>query len=158
MKLQYVEKQGGMVSAKDLNTVVREINRIVRRDGEATPAAVVEEARSESSPIHGYFNWDDTKAAELYRRWQARMLIASVRVIYKGPSEISTTRAFVNVITTSDGKAQQGYIGIARAMSSKEIRAQLIETALQEVSDWKNRYQHLTELAAIFDAIDKTTQ
>jgi len=32
---------------------------------------VVDEARKKNSPLHPYFNWDDTKAAHQYRLWRA---------------------------------------------------------------------------------------
>ena len=62
-------------------TQLEALKAIAARDGGLLrPAAVVEAARDESSPLHGAFCWDDTKAAELYRLDQAQRLIRSFRV------------------------------------------------------------------------------
>lgn len=157
MKLQLTVNRNGRVKPENVNIVAREINRIQRRDGTVTAVAVVEEARPESSPIHKYFTWDDTQAAEAYRRWQARMLIASVRVIYDGAKEATSVRAFVNVISNDGEQNERGYIGIARVLSDKDLRAQMLDDAMSEINEWRERYNHLTELASIFDAIEKIT-
>ena len=62
-----------------------ELQSIYERRGELTPDIVLEEARPKSSPIHDRFEWDNTKAAEAWRREQAHELIRSVRVVYRKP-------------------------------------------------------------------------
>ncbi len=52
--------------------------------GRLTPGAVVEAARSPNSALHRHFEWDDRKAAEAYRRDQAREIIAVIRVEQDG--------------------------------------------------------------------------
>lgn len=49
--------------------------------GVLTPEAVVEDAKSKASPLHGQFQWNVKQAA--YQHWldQARSLIRSVRVV-----------------------------------------------------------------------------
>lgn len=43
--------------------------------GEFSAKEILEVARSNRSPIHKYFNWDDTDAAEKYRLIQAQKMI-----------------------------------------------------------------------------------
>jgi len=157
MKLTYTSKPNGVVKEKDVAQVAKEILRIERRHGTTSPSVVVDEARSESSPLHSYFTWDDTEAAEAHRRWQARVLVASVRVIYQGRSGPSTVRAFVNVVTTNGKDTSQGYMNITKVMSNAQLREQMLEAALNEITQWRERYNHLTELVSIFDAIDEIT-
>ena len=57
------------------------INEIYQRDGEVKPSTLLEEARSESSPIHNAFEWDNTKAGHEFRLIQARTWIRKVRII-----------------------------------------------------------------------------
>lgn len=49
--------------------------------GVLTPEAVVEDAKSKASPLHGQFTWNTKEAA--YQHWldQARSLIRTVRVV-----------------------------------------------------------------------------
>jgi hypothetical protein len=42
-----------------------------RFKGQVTAKELLAEARSPKCPVHKYFEWDDTKAAELYRLRQA---------------------------------------------------------------------------------------
>lgn len=147
-------KNWGMVPKDKIPIVVREIERIESRDGVITADAVLKAATPASSPLHEYFEWNNTEAAKKYRLWQARMLIRSVAVVYEEDGRGKYNRGFVNLNVTTDGTTERGYIGIARAMNDTELRAQLLEQAKQEAVDWRNRYRNLTELASVFDAID----
>jgi len=46
------------------NRVKAELDKLAV-DGKLTAQAVVDAAREESSPLHGYFEWDDNKAANI---------------------------------------------------------------------------------------------
>jgi hypothetical protein len=50
-----------------------------QNSGHITAEQVVAAARDENSPLHDYFDWDDTTAAEKYRLMQGRTLIRTVR-------------------------------------------------------------------------------
>src|ERR1700691_4847214 len=58
------------------------LEAIKEKRGKLTPELVVDEARSESHPLHKRFEWDDTIAGESWRREQARKLIIEVEVTY----------------------------------------------------------------------------
>lgn len=55
--------------------VAAELARLYQRDGKLTAEGVVDEARSEDSPLHSHFEWDDEKAGHEYRLIQARRLL-----------------------------------------------------------------------------------
>ena len=63
-------------------TIEKELRALHSRDGVLTCEAVVREARAKSSPLHGYFTWDDSRAAERYRLIEAGRLIATVKIEY----------------------------------------------------------------------------
>lgn len=50
--------------------------------GVLTPALVVDVARDDQHPLHPRFEWNDTVAAERFRREQAHILIKSVHLTY----------------------------------------------------------------------------
>lgn len=69
-----------------------------------TPQVVVDEARLAEDEagllLHGQFDWNDPTAAESWRRFQARKLMASQRVVYREATEDSpekSVRAFLPV-------------------------------------------------------------
>lgn len=151
MKLLTEAKSGGLIKKSELKIVMRELVRIEKRDGKLTPEIIVDEARDLTAPLHSFFTWNDGEAAELYRRWEARKLIASVAVVYDGAKERTAVRAFVSLTDADD---ERGYYGMARVLSDNELRSQMLADALAEVKQWRERYQHLEELAKIFHAID----
>lgn len=61
-------------------------------------------------------------------------------------------RAFVNV--EADGET--GYVSTFAAMSSMELRKQVLTKAFNELEAWSARHAELSELARIFAAIDET--
>jgi hypothetical protein len=132
--------------------VGQELTQIEKAEGRVTPAAVVDRARSSNNVLHGFFEWDDSKAADQYRIEQARGLIQCVVVKAVGDAEPSSpVRAFVN-LSGSDGRE---YLGIMRVMSDDVKREQLLRKAKQELDEWRARYRGLQEFASVFAAIER---
>lgn len=61
-------------SELDPQKVGEELARILDEDGEITPEGLLRRAQDPSNYLHSAFEWDDKKAAEKYRRRQARDL------------------------------------------------------------------------------------
>jgi hypothetical protein len=124
-----------------------------RHNGLLEPEMVVDAARDETSPLHPHFTWDDAAAAEEFRKGEARELVRSLTVdISRSNIETKTVRAFVNVDVDGD----QGYVSTFTAMSSEELRRQVLSRAFAELEAWRARHAELSELARIFAAIDET--
>jgi len=67
------------LKALDPQMVGEQIEKLrLKRGGSFDAVDLVNEARSRYSPLHDIFEWDDTEAAELYRRQQARHLLSCV--------------------------------------------------------------------------------
>lgn len=128
-----------------------EIRRIEQESGGfITPAAVVDAARPEDAPLHPVFTWDDSRAAELYRREEARHLIRSVRVLTEGGDTEMPLR-YVNVIVNKESV----YTSTFRALGDEEMRQQVIADAIAYLRGAQKRYQHLNELADVTAAMGK---
>ena len=109
-------------------------------------------AKAKSSPLHDLFEWDNDKAGEQYRLWQARELIrVSIRFL---PESGTNTRVYVSLRSdrTEDGG---GYRSMVEVMSDSDQRAQLVSDVLAELKAIREKYAELKELAEIFEAIDK---
>ena len=76
-----------------------ELTRLYNTYGSLKPSTVVEEARAESSPLHGDFEWEDGKAAHQHRLHQARTLI---RVHFLITDKGRETIVHVPPVTTSE--------------------------------------------------------
>lgn len=115
--------------------VRNELMKIHNQHGVLTPYLVVDEARDPAHPLHSRFEWDDSEAAEKYRRVQARKLIGIARVTYAEGSETTpekSVRAFHSV-PASDGN------GNVYEPSEKIARDPILsELKLREFDrDWK---------------------
>lgn len=109
---------------------------------------VLEAARDESSPLHKHFEWDDTKAAEAFRREQARNLIQRCHITVLMP-EPTNVRAFVQL---SSEKA--GYRHISDVLGTPDARRQLLEDIASRVAYWRAQ-AHTYGLTEIAPAIDR---
>lgn len=134
-----------------------ELRKIAQRDGKVTPEAVVEAARSATSPLHSHFQWNNDKAAGEYRLWQARQLIAVV-VFERAPNDMQ--RSFTSVVLekeTPSGEvvAERAYIETKKALEDPKLRQQILDEAIKEAKHWSCKYRHFEELAEIVRAIDE---
>lgn len=119
-------------------------------DGYLRPADVVEFARDPDTALHTQFEWDDSEAAAQYRLIQARTVIRmDVTVISSSPAPI---RANVSLLT--DRQAGNGYRQMVDVLADEDLRRQLLAQALSELQTVKRRYEHLSALARVWDAVD----
>lgn len=125
---------------------------IKRKRGALNPKLVVDAARSEDSPLHDSFEWDDTVAGEAWRREQARKIIMSVEVSYvRGDGTKSRMRQYYAV------KRENVYnYETPEEISSDPISREILLSSMER--DWKeleNRYHDLEEF---WDLVEETTK
>ena len=113
-----------------------------------TPEDVVKAARPASSPIHAYFEWNNTKAARAYRLEQAAYLLRSINAVVKivGKVQSEVTRAYVS-LTDVGRHAKDDYKEIDFVLNNKAALAKLLQRAIDEMQVFVNKYHHLVALA-----------
>lgn len=104
--------------------IVATIAALEDRRGRLTAEQVVEEARPPSSPIHGCFEWDDSKAAESWRIEQARDLIKRVKIVIE--VEEKKVRVVAYVRDADKEATEPGYRALMR-VEKRGARAILAE-------------------------------
>lgn len=135
--------------------VVDALRGLYERDGRLTPPQVVAAAADPDSPLHDRFCWDDTEAADRYRKVQARRLIQDVMVVIERPDRSTVgVRAYVNVtVDVGDDEAdppdEREYVATVDALANPDQRQQVLRRAEAWAQAWKRRYQHLVEFDAI---------
>ena len=102
---------------------------------------VLEEAKDEDSILHRHFEWDNSEAAELYRRQQARALIQKCR-IQLVETEAVQIRAFVSLPT--DRNAGGGYRLTSEVVSDASMKEELLHDIRLTISRW-SRKLHLLD-------------
>lgn len=146
------------LSKKESKAVIKELQGIEKQNGVITAKAVVQRAKNESSPLHRFFNWDDTKAANEYRLWQARMIVARVYVSTPDTDPNKPVlRAFVNISPGEDiydaDSSGRGYIGIENAKKSAPLRDQVLQYAKDQLFRWEERFGAMQEFFEVSVAI-----
>jgi hypothetical protein len=63
-----------------MNNIVKEELKKLEQKGKLSPLDVIDAAKNPKSPLHQYFEWDDTEAARKYRIEQARELIRTIKI------------------------------------------------------------------------------
>lgn len=123
-----------------------------------SPALIVDDARSDDSPLHPIFTWDDSVAAEKWRHEEARMLVRHIRVEYVADDGASDKRphAFISVTERSSGEPR--WLPNVEVLSDEEYRGQVLDKAIDGLVEWRWRYSDLSELATLFAVIDKTVR
>jgi len=133
--------------------IIDEIQKLVdENDGVLMPEAVVESATPEESPLHKYFTWDDTAAAHKYRMEEARGLLQIVVRVIERPK---ANPIYMRVVTslTSDRSHGGGYRLTTNVLSEKDLRAQFIQDALDEMRSFRRKYEGIIELVDVFAAM-----
>lgn len=110
--------------------------------GRLTPDAVLQDARSKSSPLHDQFEWDDSEAAKQWRLSQARELIRSVRIEIQTETRIVSTVCYVRDPGAGE---EQGYVEVAKLRDDKSLARDALMAELRAASALFERARTLAE-------------
>jgi len=147
----------GRTFAVSADIVGRKLEQLKMENGHVDPADLVDAARPKDSVLHKLFEWDDTKAAELYRRNQAGNIIRSISVSIEESK--TPEKAYINIVPTNSGQKKTGiYMNLRDAMESPEYREIILNNAKNEMRIFRSKYSHLKELAKVISAIDEALE
>ena len=122
----------------------------LERDGGLTAERLVDVSRPEDAPLHKEFEWDDSKAAELYRHSQGRTLIrhlVTVEVDEKGREY--QERVIFHV------ESENAYMTKEAIVRNPDALESLKQQALREMISFKTKYKRVKELQPVFNAMDE---
>lgn len=135
-------------SAAVAGSVCEELDRTVG----LTPENLVDASRPEDAPLHQEFEWNDELAAEEYRKTQARLLISNLSIVIE-EQKLEPVRAFFSL--QSGFRKNSGlYESTITILGDDLKREKLLETAKKELEAFKKKYEMLSELANVFEAIN----
>lgn len=120
--------------------------------GKITPEQLVEAARSEGSPLHRYFEWDDKEAADKYRLMQARTLIRSCKF------NVTVNNRKVELpLYSRDPEADtgdQGYVETARIRGQEDLAREIIVTEFKRAATQLRKARHLAMYFQMTEEVD----
>lgn len=156
--IEYMSKEESKVVRKRKTQVIEEsLAVIVKKTGNITASQIVDVARSPKHPLHEYFTWDDTEAAEKWRKAQATaMIMATQYVCYlkaakKGRKPVEATAAMkaTPVRRYLPAFTAEGFRERADVLSDEEARKFLVERKLSVLRGWCRSVVDVPELDAL---------
>jgi hypothetical protein len=138
--------------------IQRELEQIRKEnDGLLKAEMVVEYASDPNSAMHSWFTWEDTEAAEQWRLHEARMLIRINITMVQNEEESLPMRIYVSMETDRYNGDGGGYRSMEEVLTDVQLRDSLLSQAAREFDRWKAKYEHLTELAEVFAAMERVS-
>lgn len=112
--------------------------------GRLTPDIVVDVARDPGHPLHNRFEWEDSVAAESWRRAQAHELIRLAKVVYREATETERAR---HVRAFHAVRTEQGHVyEPAEKVAGDPFQSRLLMADMER--EWKalrRRYEEFEE-------------
>ena len=140
-------KWGFMQFKADPEKVWREIQQI---GDQYTPQDVLEYARDPQTELHKCFDWDNTTAAEKWRKQQARWVCNSLVV------EIEQTKhSFKEYRIIQHDREDMVYRPVTYTIKDEDQYKRLVRRAMQELKAWKDRYKEIVELKNVIEEIER---
>lgn len=140
---EYSWKVGSYFSKSDANKIGQELE-FIEKTNDLNAKNVVDYAREHTnSELYNIFDWNDTTAAEKYRRDVASRVISSIRVeIIEDKTKKTNTpiKAYVQVAK------RQNFEPIEVFVKDTDKYQILLEKAYRELNGVKDRYTELTEI------------
>lgn len=154
----YRARPGHGLSNKDAAVVGPILRDLTESAGRLDPKLIVTSARPKTSPLHRYFEWDERKAADQYRVWQARQLVKSIEIVVQE----ERIPAFYSVAMT-DNEQDREYMPLQDVLTDATLLAKTKTRFRRDIERVKNEYDLFRKVAAfeefagaVMDSIDET--
>ena len=127
------------------------LDHLLQTKGDIENKTIIDDARNKDSPIHAHFEWNNRKAADLYRIEQAIYLRTNLHIAEGEADKPTLIRAFVRVVVDEETT----YQNIIVAYQDDDLRQQIIDRARDELEAWQGRYGAYSEFRPIMKALQK---
>jgi hypothetical protein len=123
-------------------------------DNLVKPEKLIERAESPLSPLHRYFEWDDSKAAEAWRVSQARYLIRSFTI------EIEPLKIVPAFVSLSDDRKRPGggYKWFAEVLPQDQLKRNFLLTVLSDIENLTRRVEDEPVIKPVREAVIQARQ
>lgn len=141
MKNKYEWKIDSFAKDVDPDLAVKELERIENVYGALTPENILEGSKNEEAYLHKLFNWDDQKAANLYRLQQARQILNNIEITIVSDGEPRQMPLYETIVkdNTRVYKSIQEFTG----PDAEQVRQQTI----REINALKNKLSFFSQFS-----------
>ena len=138
---------GGLKFNADPEKVWEELQKI---GDQYTPQDVLNYARDKHTELHKCFDWNDTTAAEKWRKQQARFVCNSLVVTVI--EEEQPMREFRIIQHDTEERV---YRPVTLTVHNKDQYGRLLDMAKREMKSFKERYAEIVELRNVIEEIER---
>jgi len=143
---QYKPREGSIITKEQAQQFGERISNLIQGTGKVTTTEVLNDAKKQSSPLHNWFEWDNTKAAEQYRKDQARYLLRNIVEVVIIEGVRTPARSFFGVQSTS--KQEGYYVTVKDATTKTDYRKELLDKVIVHL-------ENTTTLMRLFKQYEK---
>lgn len=129
-------------------------NEIYGNGETPTLSEIVNKARSKTSSMHSYFEWNNKVASEEYRKIQAQRMVRNFVFVQKNKETGKEEKTIFRMVE-ADSTRTNTYKPVQFFFQNKDEHERLIERAKIELRGITERYRRITELEEICQAIDE---
>lgn len=135
--------------------VDKALDALYQKKGKLTAAIVLEAATPESHPLHRFFEWNDSKAAEQHRMAQAYALIQASKFValLKEQTPTPSGASGVEVRRFVSPFSGEGFVARREALDGVNSRKAVIERKISTLRGWCREASDIKELAQIRNAV-----
>lgn len=154
---EYLAKSDTVKQPKQL-VVDTVLDVLYKQHGSVTTEFVLEAARDLKNPLHRYFDWDDSVAAEKWRKQQALSLIMSSKytlVLDSKQSPPAVLGALPEVRKLLNAFRGEGFKIRKDALANGDSRRALIEKWKERLRSWMRETADIDELSELREALIK---
>lgn len=133
-----------------MKEVADRLEQLEQASGNLSPAAVVADAEEINSPLHDFFEWDDSAAAQQYRLSQARLLIRRVKI------EVTVRDVPMDVMRyVRDPDEAGSYSNIIRVRSDEDRSRRIVIDEMERVSKAAKRARSVAAVLGTVEQVDE---
>ena len=159
MKIETIRwKQNVPSKGIDADKAHKALEAIRTKNNGLTDDGVLAAACVKGQILNKWFEWDDSVAAAVHRRDQARLLIRSLEVTYIDAPGIKTRVYEVEHKSRPQDPQRTVYTTTEEVLANPESRDRLIAEAIKAAMQFRRRFKMLHELDGLMIEIDKVVE
>ena len=142
------------------SVIGREIKLLYEKDGFVSPTTVLDAGRAKNHPLHPFFTWDNSVAAEEYRLQQARnMILATKFVVFLKEDNKKVAKIIRKVHHVRQFLQPEVGAGVyllrQDVLDDRDYRSDFIDRKKKELRSWCASIVDVKELASLRDLIQR---
>lgn len=118
------------------------------------PDEFLKRSREKGSPTHDLFEWNDARAAHMFRVNRANAIVGSIEIVFEGETRTRVETSTPKIRIAQSDERKKG----PKRLSEADVTAALVMRAKADAEAWASKHEALrehAELQPLFMAVDQ---